>query len=183
LRCEHLPAGQAAGWIAAIAASGAAGVGLSYALLDGVPAAASAAASLGLAAVGSGLVTSWARERARALRGLCRLCGRVVYWPRRSSYVCGWRGLILCYSYATRRYYAVKPLEGVEERLPWWRGAAFYCVRFLGGRLEERGRVRVYHGRLLSLTPRRGLVFAGEGAAAYAGVEEGVESVVDAVQG
>ena len=175
---------QAAGWTSAILAAGLAGVYLSTTLLPGTAGLASAAASAASTLAGAAATLLWGSRRASRLAEMCAYCREPpVYWPRRSSYTCRGPGdAVLCYNYAVDRFYAVSLVEYSVERLPLWRGAAFYCVRLLRGRLVEEGGVSVYEGRLASLTWRRGLLAVGSGRAVWADASRGVRVVLDALE-
>ncbi len=173
-----------AGWLAAVAGSSVAGAAAPWFLgLEGAPAFAASAGALAAGSLSAAFVAWMHYRRLGRVAELCSHCaGPSVYHVRRASYTCpGPRGLILCYTYALDRFYAVRVIEGVEEVFPPWRPADFYCVRFLGGgRVEDSGGVKVYRGRLAVLPPRRGVLVIGEGVAAFGDAGAGMEAVVDA---
>jgi len=176
-------------WILAITASGTAGALLAGASpLPGPWSLVAAAASLLLALAGSLTVYRNLRVRRRRVEALCRACGDPLYWPRKTAVVCGRGETILCYTYALDRYYAVKP-EGPTERVPGspWTPTDYYCVKLLGGRLEEApGGARAYRGRFEALAPSRWHFLRGRGAVVYAGGDadpEGLARIAEELAG
>ena len=90
--------------------------------------------------------------RARALEAYCQC---PVYCPRRYSFLCERRGAVLCYNYVTGYYYLVRVEERLGERqVTPLTPLDYYCVKYLGGKLEERGESRVYSGLAEYLVPQ-----------------------------
>ena len=114
-----------------------------------------AAASLLLGLAGASYIaynTLKNLERARVLEAHCQC---PVYCPRRYSFLCERDGAILCYNYVTGYYYLVREEERLEERrVTPLTPLDYYCVKYLGGRLEERGELRAYSGRAEYLVPQ-----------------------------
>ncbi|MCE4625683.1 MAG: hypothetical protein F7C35_07475 [Desulfurococcales archaeon] len=108
---------------------------------------------LGLAG-GSYIAYNTLRNLARA-RVLEAYCKCPVYCPRRYSFLCKRDSSILCYNYVTGYYYLIREEERLEERrVTPLTPLDYYCVKYLGGRLEERGEARVYSGLAEYLVPR-----------------------------
>jgi len=173
-------------WTILILASGLAGAYIALSAGAPVPGPLLAAASLAVGLAGALHVESNLRRRRRRVEKLCRACtGEPLYWPRKTAVTCRRGGLVLCYTYALDRYYAINP-ETPPRRVPGspWTPTDYYCVKMLRGRLREApGGVRIYRGRYEALGDERWFFLRGEGVIAYAGGDADPERLAGVAAG
>ena len=161
-------------WSLLAALSGLAGLGVTLSL----PLQPAGKALLALVVAGfSGLGVFYSvqsfRERRPFVEKLCSACGDVLYWPRKASMTCRLGSVLLCYTYATNRYYAVMPEEVYDSpRGSPWTPTDYYCVKLLGGRVEKLpGGIRLYTGEFEALADEAWRFIRGRGRVAYAGAQ------------
>lgn len=125
-----------------------------------------------------------ASPKLKAAKSLSSVCGEVLFLPRRHSFICSKMGVIYCYNYAVSRFYAIMIDRRVDRRrIKSWTPLDYYCVKFLGGRLEREGVVDKYAGRFEALSPKPNMILIGEGIVLFSGELENLVGKVNSLEG